>query len=222
MHHRFCILLTLLLLMAGSSFAQGQKNSRSLPGNYVHSDGDFYYRLSLYADARFTYEMHSPPGTTRAEGFWTEQNGRVKLYGFPQRVCITEFYESRVDSLAGELRIWVLGPSESGIVPLADFPIRVNDQCMDEMLTDSSGMLRLPATELENISIGYDAYTVRDSNSNCFTLVLDTGLYIQYSPPDFHESEWTAGPGTLSFAGCAGQYKLVLRKQGRGKASLIH
>lgn len=216
------IFLTLLLAISGNLCLQSQKNTRALPGNYIYSGGDFYYRLSLYADASFTYEMHSPPGTSRAEGFWTEQNGRVKLYGFPQRVCITEFYESRVDSLSGELRIWVLGTSESGIVALADFPLWVNDQCMDKMLTDSSGMVRLPATELKNISIGYDAYTVRDSNSNSFTLVLNTGLYIEYSPRDFYESEWTAGPGTLSLAGCAGQYKLVLRKQGRGKASLIH
>lgn len=215
-------LLTFLLLMAGCFSALGQKSSRGLPGNYVYSDGDFSYRLSLYADDSFTYEMHSPPGTTRAEGFWTEQNGRVKLYGFREQACISEFHESRADSLSAEARIWVLGTSENGIVPMPGFALWINDQCMDGVLADSSGMISLPAQELRKISFGADEYLVQNTKNNCFTLILDTDIFIQYSPPDFWFSEWVAGPGTLTFAGCAGQYKQVLRKQGRGKASLIH
>jgi len=222
MHHYPRMLLALLLFLSGSFCASGQGASRALPGNYMYSDGDFYYRLSLYADARFTYEMHSPPGSSRAGGFWTEQKGRVKLYGFQQRACITEFYESRVDSLAGEVRIWVLGPSDKGMVPVPDLALWVNDQCMDKVLTDSSGMVSLPAQGIKKISFGSDEYIVQNAKHNCFTLILDTGSFIQYSPPDFWQAEWTPGPGTLSFAGCAGEYKLVLRKQGRGKASLIH
>ncbi len=220
MHRYSQFLFTLLLLMAGSLSAFSQKNA--LPGTYVYSDGNFSYRLSLYANTRFTYEMQSPPGAMRAEGFWTEQNGRVKLYGFRERACITEFRESRVDSLSGEVRIWVLGTSENGIVPMPGFALWINDQCMDGVLTDSSGMVSLPAQEVKKISFGVDEYIVQNSGNNCFTLILDTDLFIHYSPPDFWFSEWVAGPGTLSFAGCAGQYKQVLRKQGRGKASLIH
>jgi hypothetical protein len=194
------IILTILPLLTF-----GQKEKRKSVETYMKSDRNFYYRLDLFSDSTFKYEHSFELGSATSEGNWTVSNDTLMLNKYETPYKITKVVEKKIDTLLNSVIIKVVVDSLAALPFIDGVQIRknnehkqlmplglvlwVNDDCKTKATINEFGEVNYEKTDIFQISLNYDKYTVIEKSNNFFIIEIST-FPIWTSPPTLMWTRW--------------------------------
>lgn len=203
-------LLTILPLLT-----YGQSDEKKLLESFSYSDGHFYHRLDLFKDSTFAYKYSCRPGSISSSGSWKMINDILTLTIDKTPWSIIKVDEQKLDTIIDKVIVKVL--ISGGSLNVAGFNVWVNNDCENNVKTDSLGIAEFKTEFINKISmVCNNEYELKDSLSNYIVVTLP-GIYSIYSfvsPRQSVWSEWKVTGDEISPIVC-GQvlYDITLRKK---------